>query len=80
MYFQLVQLELNEKGQVIGRKAGQPFYELREDAMAMAEFDAARCYGDYEYDPERDCWWARDTNGRTFRFVVEQVAADGIAA
>jgi hypothetical protein len=80
MYFQLVQLELNERDQVIGRKAGQPLYELREDAMAMAEFDAARCYGDYEYDRERDCWWARDMNGRTYRFVVESVRIDDIAA
>lgn len=76
MAFQLVRLELNEAGAVVSRKPTQPLFELRDHAMAMAEFDAARCYGEYGYDGDRDCWWARDSRCRLFRFVVEPIAVD----
>ncbi len=76
MVFQLVRLELNEAGIVIGRKATQPLFELRNHAMAMAQFDAAHLHGDYGFDADQDCWWARDTRGRLFRFVIEPVAVD----
>jgi hypothetical protein len=76
MVFQLVQLQLDDKGSVNTRKPSTPAYEIREHAMAMAEFDAAHCYGDYGYDKERDCWWARDLRGRTFRFVIEPVVVE----
>jgi hypothetical protein len=55
-------------------------FELREDAMAMAEFDASRLWGDYGCDDERDGWWATDARGRKYRFVVEPVAAADAAA
>jgi hypothetical protein len=71
--FQLVRLALNDRHQVVGRVPLQPFFELRDDAMAMAEFGAARSNGEYRYDQDRDCWWATDPSGRTFRFVVELV-------
>jgi hypothetical protein len=48
--------------------------------MAMAEFDASRLWGDYGRDEERDCWWATDSRGRKYRFVVEPVPATHIAA
>ena len=70
MSFRIVRLELNETGEVISRRALQPLFDLRGDAMALAEFDAGRCDGDFGYDIERDCWWGRDS-GRTFRFIVE---------
>jgi hypothetical protein len=54
-------------------------FELREDALAMAEFDASRLSGDYGCDDERDGWWATDARGRKYRFVVEP-AADADAA
>ena len=76
MPFQLVRLELTETEDVITRRPLWPIFELRDHAMAMAEFDASRCAGEYEYDPERDCWWAHDSNGRTIRFVVESVEVD----
>jgi len=72
--FQLVRLVLNDGHQTISRIPLQPLFELRDDAMAMAEFSAARSNGDYNYDRECDCWWATDPSGRTFKFVVEQVA------
>jgi len=68
--FQIVRLELDEEGDVIARRRLQPLFDLRSDAMALAEFDAGRCNGDFGYDAERDCWWAQDS-GRTFRFIVE---------
>ena len=81
MPFQIVRLELGESAQVIARKPLQPLFELRDDAFALAEFDAGRCDGECEYDAERDCWWARDSQGRTFRFVVEPAdVEDDVAA
>jgi hypothetical protein len=73
--FQIVRLELNESGEVIARRPLQPIFDLRGDAMALAEFDAGRCHGDFGYDAERDCWWARDSD-RTFRFIVEPVGVE----
>jgi hypothetical protein len=75
MRFQIVRLELNESEQVIARKPLQPLFELRGDAMALAEFDAGRCDGEFDYDAERDCWWARDA-GCTYRFIVEPLEVD----
>ena len=73
MVFQLVQLVLDEAGQVIARKETQPLFQLREDAMALAEFDTSRTSDEYGYDADRDCWWARDGD-RLVLFVVEPVA------
>ncbi|HMF28283.1 MAG TPA: hypothetical protein VKE42_05890 [Candidatus Cybelea sp.] len=78
--FQIVRLALDDNGEVDTRRPLQPLFELREDAMAMAEFDASRFSGDYGCDEERDCWWATDAGGRKYRFVVEAVAADDVAA
>jgi len=69
--FQIVRLALDDNGQVNARRPLQPLFELREDAMAMAEFDASRLWGDYGCDDER---------GRKYRFVVEPVAAADAAA
>jgi hypothetical protein len=77
--FQIVRLELNESDEVIARRPLQPLFDLRCDAMALAEFDAGRCEGDFGYDAERDCWWAQDS-GRTFRFMVEPVALESDVA
>ncbi len=73
MAFRLVQLIIDDKGQVIARRETQPLFQLREDAMVLAEFDAARTSEEYGYDVDRDCWWARDRE-RLVRFVVEPVA------
>jgi hypothetical protein len=78
--FQIVRLALADNGEVDARRALQPYYELWEDAMAMAEFDASRLWGDYGCDEERDCWWATDSRGRKYRFVVEPVASNNLAA
>ncbi len=80
MLFQLVEIELNEKNQVIAETKTQPLFELRQHAMAMAEFAAARCHGDYGYDAEHDCWWARRGGDRTLRFVVRNVPEFDAAA
>jgi hypothetical protein len=78
--FQIVRLALDDSGDVIARRPLQPLFELRDDAMAMAEFDASRLWGDYGRDEERDCWWATDSRGGRYRFVVEEVVEAGIAA
>jgi hypothetical protein len=70
--FQIVRLELDRDGRVVARRPLQPSYDLWEDAMALAEFDASRCAGAYGYDDARDCWWARE-NGRSYRFLIEQI-------
>ena len=67
-------LELNWDDDVSVRRVLQPSYELLEDAMALAKFDASRCGGDYGYDDVRKCWWACDDQGREYRFVIEQIA------
>src|SRR6516164_5299346 len=78
--FQIVRLALDDNGELDARRPLQPLFELREDAMAMAEFDASRLWGDYGCDEERDCWWATDARGRKYRFVVESVATAHAAA
>jgi hypothetical protein len=77
--FQIVRVELNRDGHAVARWPLQPLYDLRDDAMALAEFDASRCAGDYGYDAKHDCWWARDA-GRHYRFVVEQVVPTSLAS
>jgi hypothetical protein len=77
--FQIVRVELNRDGQVVARSLLQPLYELLDDAMALAEFDASRCAGDYGYDAHHDGWWARD-GGRFYRFVVEEVTQTSLAS
>jgi hypothetical protein len=70
--FQIVRMEFNHAGQLVARRPLQPLYELWEDAMALAEFDASRCAGDYGYDEQYEGWWARERE-RHYRFVIEQV-------
>jgi hypothetical protein len=77
--FQIVRMELGRDGRVVARRPLQPLYELWDDAVALAEFDASRCAGDYGYDEQYDGWWARD-GGRNYRFVIEQVAPASLAS
>ena len=41
--FQIVRLALDDNGEVDARRPLQPLFELREDAMAMAEFERRGC-------------------------------------
>jgi hypothetical protein len=78
--FQIVRLALDDNGEVAARRSLQPLFELWEDAVAMAEFDASRLWGDYGWDEERSCWWATDSRGARYRLAVEAVAPAGVAA
>jgi hypothetical protein len=78
--FQIVRCMLDDNGDVMARRPLQPLFELWEDATAMAEFDSSHLAGDYGYDEERQCWWASDSRGRIYRFVVEEVATADAAA
>jgi hypothetical protein len=80
MLFHLLRIELDERGGVVAQTETQPLYELRADAMVMAEFEAARCYSEYGYNVERDCWWSRDPHGRNFRFEVRPIEESSAAA
>jgi hypothetical protein len=77
--FQIVRVEINNEGHVVARRPLEPPYDLRDDAMALAEFDASRCAGDYGYDERHDAWWASD-GGRHYRFVIEEVAPRSLAS
>jgi hypothetical protein len=78
--FQIVRCRLDDAGNVIECRALQPSYELREDALAMAEFDAARLPGACDFDDARQCWWASDERGCEHRFFVVEAAATDAAA
>jgi hypothetical protein len=78
--FRIVRLALDDEGAISARRPLQPFYELWEDAVAMAEFDASRLWGDYGWDEVRACWWATDARGTAYRFLVEEVEAPHMAA
>ena len=77
---QIVRLTLDGDGNVISRRDLQPLFELREHAMLMARNAAAGLWGDFGCDQERRCWWASDSRGRQYRFVVEELAAADTAA
>ncbi|HME28391.1 MAG TPA: hypothetical protein VKE53_00790 [Pseudolabrys sp.] len=74
--FQIVRCLIDDNGEVVGRRRLQPLFELWEDAIAIAEFDASRLWGDYGFDEHRSYWWARDSRGRMYRFEIEKVAVD----
>ncbi len=78
MVFQLVQLATDETGLVIARKETQPLFQLRDDAMALAEFETARTGDEYGYDADRDCWWAR--YGAQLVLLVVEPAPEKLAA
>jgi hypothetical protein len=73
MLFQIVRLEISADGSVLARQETQPVFELRQDAMAMAEFEAMRCYDECEIDAEHNCWTVHDNRGQTFRLLVEPI-------
>jgi hypothetical protein len=78
--FQIVRCALDDNGEVAVRHPLQPPFELWEDAIAMAEFDSSHLWGDYGYDEERNCWWASDSRGRMYRFQVEEIVTQDVAA
>jgi len=71
--FQIVCSELDPEGKVVTRWAVQPIYELEEDALAIAEFDALRLSKDGQLDASSDGLHATDPRGRTFRIEVNEL-------
>ena len=78
--FQISFSELDGDGKVVVHWPAQPLYELREDAVAIAEFDALRlsAQGDYARDPD-DCIHVIDRVGRRLRIEVREVATVDMA-
>jgi hypothetical protein len=72
--YQIIRLVLDDDTDIIARRPLQPLYELRDHAVAMARNEASGLWGDYGYDDEQQCWWATDSRGRQYRFVVEEIA------
>ncbi len=73
MTFQIVRVELNDAGEIVSPRLTEPLFEVRDHAMAIAEFDAAHGYGEYGYDRVRHCWWSRDDQELFVRYVIEAV-------
>ena len=73
MPFQITRVELDAKHDVISRRPTQPLFELERDALALAEFDAARIGEDSGFEAAMNCFWARLPNGVEIRFLVEEV-------
>jgi hypothetical protein len=48
--------------------------------MAIARNEAEGLWGDFGFDEGRQCWWATDSRGRRYRFVVAQIATADAAA
>jgi hypothetical protein len=71
---------LDANGDIIARRPLQPLFELRDHAMAMARNAASGLWGDYGYDDQQGCWWATNSRGRQYQFVVEEIATADIAA
>jgi hypothetical protein len=78
--FQIVRVTLDDNGDVIARRPLQPLFERHDHATLIACNEAAGLWGDYGYDHEHECWWASDGRDRRYRFAVEQIAADDMAA
>lgn len=78
--FQVVRIAFDDAGIISTRRPLQPLYELWDDASAMAEFDASRLWGDYGWDEARQCWWATDSRGHAYRFVIEEAETLGLHA
>jgi hypothetical protein len=78
--FQIIRLMLNDAGDIIARRPLQPLFELRDHAMAIARNEASGLWGDFGFDEPLQCWWATDSRGRRYRFVVQEVAAADVAA
>ena len=71
--FQIVLSELDQDGNLVARWGAQPLYDLEEDALAIAEFDALRLSEDGRLDTSGDCIHATDGRGRTFRIEVNEL-------
>ncbi len=78
--FQIVRVTLDDNGDVIARRPLQPLFERRDHAMLIARKEAEGLWGDYGYDDEQKCWWASDGRDRRYRFAVEPIATDDMAA
>jgi hypothetical protein len=78
--FQIVRLMLNDAGDIIARRPLQPLFELRDHAMTIARNEASGLWGDFGFDKARQYWWATDSRGRRYRFVVEEIATSDVAA
>ena len=71
--FQVVLCELDRDGNVVVHWPVQPLYELGEDAVAIAEFDALRLSTHGNYDAYDDCIQVVDRAGKMLRIEVRQV-------
>jgi hypothetical protein len=73
MPFQITRIEVDNRNSVVARRTTEPLFELEQDALALAEFDALRAGEDSGFDAERNCFWARLADDLELRFVVEEV-------
>jgi hypothetical protein len=77
--YQIVRIERDAMDGIVAARQTQPLFELEQDALALAEFDALRTGEDCGFDEALNGWWAIDPAGRRMQFVVQPLAA-GMAA
>ena len=73
MPFQITRIETDSRNFVVARQPTQPLFELEQDALALAEFDAARAGDDSGFEPATNSYWAKLPDGIEVRFVVEEI-------
>jgi hypothetical protein len=73
MPFQITRIEIDTRNSVIARQPTQPLFELEQDALALAEFDASRIGEDSGFEPATNSFWAKLSDGLEVRFVVEEI-------
>jgi hypothetical protein len=70
--FQVVELELDDQGNVLDRKVVPYPYQSLQDAAACAKSVAAR-YPEARYNPANNDWCAIGSRGVPVRVVIEEI-------
>ena len=73
MPFQITRIEVDTRNSVIARQPTEPLFELEQDALALAEFDAARLGEECGFDTELNGYRTQLSDGLEVRFIVEEV-------
>jgi hypothetical protein len=76
MSFQVVELELDERGNEVARKVVPYPYQSREEALATVKSLAA-AYSEASFDQDNNYWHAIGSSGERLRIAVEEIAPAG---
>ena len=73
MSFQIVEMALDAKDNVIERRVVPYPYQTRQEAVATVESIAAK-YRDVRFDSANNVWCAVEGSGSRVRFSIEETA------